>query len=296
MSHATTTRRPWPRKADQRPDGQRRPRAVLHPADARSHSCNLGIDSQIAGILAPAGARPPRLRTGSAPPAPSAARPAVTADAGQQVRRRHALDNPVAGPSEAVRVGDPGQRGGQPLGGAGRTCGQPDGKAARALARCPRRAPARCPGRAPARATRGSIPACSLPASSAFPATAPAGPTRPPAGNRFLVPRRRATGRPARRHHDRDLSGLRVYRGSTPTAPAKNHHRAALGESEQHGSKLAESRSTARGAPPGITLSVCQRLDAPFVTASTSPLKLGLRRAIVLASSPAAISSETRAV
>ena len=53
------------------------------------------------------------------PPAPSTARPAVAADAGEHFLRRRALDDPVADPREAVRVGDAGDGGGQRLRGGG---------------------------------------------------------------------------------------------------------------------------------------------------------------------------------
>ena len=49
----------------------------------------------------------------------STARPAVATGAGKQIRRRGALDDPVANPGEAIGVGDADEGGGEPLGGAG---------------------------------------------------------------------------------------------------------------------------------------------------------------------------------
>ena len=105
----------------------------------------------------------------SPPPAPSTARPAVVADAGEQLRRRRALDDPVADPRKAVRVGDAGDGGGQRLAAAASNL-----RAARrqSSARSSSR-PCSMPCARPCSSTRGSIPARSLPASSAPPRHAP---------------------------------------------------------------------------------------------------------------------------
>ena len=119
---------PWPTPSTRHPDGNAAPtlrrlglRAVTAAtAPRRRGAARCELPAVVAG-------RPTGHSAAARPRQPP--RPAVAADAGEQVRRRRTLDDPLADPPQALlRLGDAGQRRRQPLGGrAPGRCGLPRG-------------------------------------------------------------------------------------------------------------------------------------------------------------------------